>query len=117
MVEPIFLNQTVNSSKKTKNNKTYGLVRPCSVFKIAYISHGAIVISHISFHWSDKNYEQDMVKSLVEFRSVITDKSFSKMFFKDFSLGLSYRADQRSIILSRSFWTTLYTLSIYHYMV
>ena len=85
MVEPIFLNQTVNSSTKTKKNKKLWigrLVQPCSVFKIAYISHGAIVISHISFHWSDKNYKQDMVKSLVEFRSVITDKSFSRIFSK-----------------------------------
>ena len=74
--------------KRLKTLKVYGMVEPCCVFKIAYISNGAIVISLISFHFSDNNKEQDMGNSLVTFQSIIINTIFFEKNSKDFSLGL-----------------------------
>ena len=63
----IFVTQTVNLSqkdqKRPKKLKKYGLVKPCSLLKIVWISCGATVFSRISFYWSDNIHEQDTDKS------------------------------------------------------
>ena len=84
MLEPFFstrLKINLNGmKKKTKYVKNYGMIKQCSVFKFIYISHGATVISRISFHKSEQNHEQDTGKSLVAFQSLIINTNFSKKF-------------------------------------
>ena len=53
VLELIFLSQIVNSckgdQKRPNTLKKHGIEKPCSVFKIAYISNGAIVISRTRY--------------------------------------------------------------------
>ena len=49
--------------KRPKELKKYGLVKPCSLLKIVWISCGAAVFLHISFYLSDNIHEQDIEKS------------------------------------------------------